>query len=443
MQPGRVPARTRARTGTARPSPLSDASRRLASAHAHTTRHPRPPRLRARPGHRQLADRHGRPHGARGGARARAAVGGAEARLLVPERGRQGQRRRRPGVQLHRRGRRRRPRAVDLRGQRALGRGGRDRHRRLGQGRRQGQGHHAPHRRRQGLRDRRGRRRDRPRVRAAGRRRADDRHRQLGDRPRAPTPRAASRLNGNGSLTWVFDSQDEAHEFAAHRRQQGARRGARHQPDHRHRPAHPRRRRGPRRSRRRRSSASRAARRSSARPRAARARCRARPRARSAPRSAAATTRAPTQTTVYFKVNESGKAGGELFKPIGGRGLGEGEVQLAVTVDSNGQPIQATIIGSGTVNAPAHRQARRPVGQARRLRQARRRAHRPRPDRPGQPRGVQRLRQRSAGRRARPRQPLRRRLAGRRAPLRRKPDRRRARGRRVDRGRRVWPGRRR
>lgn len=57
------------------------------------------------------------------------------------------------------------------------------------------------------------------------------------------------------------------------------------------------------------------------------------------------------QTTVYFKVNESGKAGGELFKLAGGRGLAEGEVQLAVTVDSKGQPIQATVIGSGTVGA--------------------------------------------------------------------------------------------
>ena len=143
------------------------------------------------------------------------------------------------------------------------------------------------------------------------------------------------------------------------------------------------------------------------------------------------------QTTVYFKVNESGKAGGELFKLAGGRGLAEGEVQLAVTVDSKGQPVQATIIGSGHGGRAAHRQARRPVGQARRLRQARRRAHRPRPHRPGQPRGVQWLRQRSAGRRAGPGPALHRRLAGRRAPLRRKPDRCGHQGRCVDRRRRV------
>ena len=40
------------------------------------------------------------------------------------------------------------------------------------------------------------------------------------------------------------------------------------------------------------------------------------------------------QTTVYFKLNASGNAGGELLKTIGGRGLGEAELQLAVTVDS-------------------------------------------------------------------------------------------------------------
>jgi hypothetical protein len=56
------------------------------------------------------------------------------------------------------------------------------------------------------------------------------------------------------------------------------------------------------------------------------------------------------QTTVYFKLNASGNAGGELLKTIGRRGLGEAELQLAVTVDSHGQPIKATVIGSGTVN---------------------------------------------------------------------------------------------
>jgi hypothetical protein len=57
------------------------------------------------------------------------------------------------------------------------------------------------------------------------------------------------------------------------------------------------------------------------------------------------------QTTVYFKLNASGKAGGALLDTIGGRGLGDAELQLAVTVDSSGTPVKATVIGSGTVNA--------------------------------------------------------------------------------------------
>ena len=57
------------------------------------------------------------------------------------------------------------------------------------------------------------------------------------------------------------------------------------------------------------------------------------------------------ETTVYFKVNGSGKLGGSLLDTVGGRGLGEAELQLAVTVDRNGTPIKATVIGSGTVNA--------------------------------------------------------------------------------------------
>jgi hypothetical protein len=56
------------------------------------------------------------------------------------------------------------------------------------------------------------------------------------------------------------------------------------------------------------------------------------------------------ETTVYFKLNASGNAGGQLLETIGGRGLGEAEVQLAVTVDSSGNPVKATVIGSGTVN---------------------------------------------------------------------------------------------
>jgi hypothetical protein len=56
------------------------------------------------------------------------------------------------------------------------------------------------------------------------------------------------------------------------------------------------------------------------------------------------------QTTVYFKLNASGNAGGQLLETIGGRGLGEAELQLAVTVDGSGNPIKATVIGTGTVN---------------------------------------------------------------------------------------------
>jgi hypothetical protein len=56
------------------------------------------------------------------------------------------------------------------------------------------------------------------------------------------------------------------------------------------------------------------------------------------------------QTTVYFSLNASGNAGGQLLETVGGRGLGEAQLQLAVTVDSNGQPIKATVLGTGTVN---------------------------------------------------------------------------------------------
>jgi hypothetical protein len=56
------------------------------------------------------------------------------------------------------------------------------------------------------------------------------------------------------------------------------------------------------------------------------------------------------QTTVYFKVAGSGNIGGQLLGTVGGSGLGEAELQLAVTVDSHGNPVQATVIGSGTVN---------------------------------------------------------------------------------------------
>ena len=54
---------------------------------------------------------------------------------------------------------------------------------------------------------------------------------------------------------------------------------------------------------------------------------------------------------MYFKLNGSGKLGGSLLDTVGGRGLGEAELQLAVTVDRNGTPVKATVIGSGTVNA--------------------------------------------------------------------------------------------
>ena len=39
---------------------------------------------------------------------------------------------------------------------------------------------------------------------------------------------------------------------------------------------------------------------------------------------------------MYFKLNGSGKLGGSLLDTVGGRGLGEAELQLAVTVDRNG-----------------------------------------------------------------------------------------------------------
>jgi hypothetical protein len=56
------------------------------------------------------------------------------------------------------------------------------------------------------------------------------------------------------------------------------------------------------------------------------------------------------QTTLYFKVAANGKLRGEVLKTLGAQALGEGEVQLAVTVDKHGQPTQATVIASGTIN---------------------------------------------------------------------------------------------
>jgi hypothetical protein len=56
------------------------------------------------------------------------------------------------------------------------------------------------------------------------------------------------------------------------------------------------------------------------------------------------------QTTVYFSMNASGKAGGGLLDTVGGRALGDAQLQLAVTVDSHGQPVKATVLGTGTVN---------------------------------------------------------------------------------------------
>ena len=155
------------------------------------------------------------------------------------------ERRRRPGLQPHGRARRRRPRPVDLRGQRALGRGGRHRDRLLGQGRRQGHAHHAAHGRRQGLRHRAGRQRDRPGGRPTrGRRGERRRRRRPAARRRAPTPRAASRP-GQRPGHVGFRQRGQGPGVRPDRRQQGARRGAGHQPDHGHRPAHHRRRRGP------------------------------------------------------------------------------------------------------------------------------------------------------------------------------------------------------
>jgi hypothetical protein len=55
------------------------------------------------------------------------------------------------------------------------------------------------------------------------------------------------------------------------------------------------------------------------------------------------------ETTVYFKVNANAKLSASLLDAIGGRGIGEGEVQLAVTIDKHGNPTKATVMGSGTV----------------------------------------------------------------------------------------------
>lgn len=54
-------------------------------------------------------------------------------------------------------------------------------------------------------------------------------------------------------------------------------------------------------------------------------------------------------TTLYYKVSASGSLGGGVLGAIGGEGLGDSEVQLAVTVDAHGNPTKATVIGSGTV----------------------------------------------------------------------------------------------
>jgi hypothetical protein len=55
-------------------------------------------------------------------------------------------------------------------------------------------------------------------------------------------------------------------------------------------------------------------------------------------------------TTLYFKVAGSGKLRGEVLKTLGGQAIPEGEVQIAVTVNKDGQPTKATVIASGTIN---------------------------------------------------------------------------------------------
>jgi hypothetical protein len=55
------------------------------------------------------------------------------------------------------------------------------------------------------------------------------------------------------------------------------------------------------------------------------------------------------ETTVYFKVAANAKLSASLLEAIGGRGIGEGDVQLAVTIDKHGNPTKATVLGSGTV----------------------------------------------------------------------------------------------
>jgi hypothetical protein len=56
------------------------------------------------------------------------------------------------------------------------------------------------------------------------------------------------------------------------------------------------------------------------------------------------------ETTLYFKVAGSGKLRGEVLKTLGGQAIPEGEVQLAVTLNKDGQPTKATVIASGTIN---------------------------------------------------------------------------------------------
>jgi hypothetical protein len=56
------------------------------------------------------------------------------------------------------------------------------------------------------------------------------------------------------------------------------------------------------------------------------------------------------ETTLYFKVAANGKLRGEVLETLGGQALGEGEVQVAVTLNKDGQPTKATVIASGTIN---------------------------------------------------------------------------------------------
>ena len=178
------------------------------------TNHTRARLARARPGHRQLAGGHGRRRGPGGRARPRAALAGAEitsaSRTSSPRSAAAPSRSATtppPSIPTS-------PTAATCVVSERSGEGGSHGHRLLGQGRREGQAHHPPHRRRQGLGHRGGRQRDRPGggdpAGAQVRHRRRLRRQHHGGRQRQGRRQA----QGQRPVTWVFDSEAKAHEFA-------------------------------------------------------------------------------------------------------------------------------------------------------------------------------------------------------------------------------------